>query len=72
MTDVQVDPTTRRLQDGLKLFEALKGIEDEGRALFAIAEMEDEDLRAIVTYKLYQWHQATPSGDDSHSAWRRK
>jgi hypothetical protein len=69
--DPVVDMTADRARRGVRLWEQLKHLPSKGEALWAIAELDDEELRAIVTHQLFAWHQPTKHGDDSHSSWRR-
>lgn len=63
------DPLTRA-QRGLDLFEQLKQMDDEARTLYAVSELEYDDLRDMVVFHLFHWHgQADQHGN---SAWWSK
>jgi len=40
----------------LQLWEQLKQIEPGDKGLLAIAGLDEDDLRAIVTHQLFAWH----------------
>ena len=51
------DPIIQHAAYGLRVWEQLKQIEPHDRAFHAVAELKEEDLRAVVTHHLFAWHQ---------------
>ena len=55
--DGHSDPIIQHAAYGLRVWEQLKQIEPHDRAFHAVAELKEEDLRAVVTHHLFRWHQ---------------
>ena len=51
------DPIIQHAAYGLRVWAQLKQIEPHERAFHAVAELKEEDLRAVVTHHLFAWHQ---------------
>ena len=51
------DPVIQHATYGLRVWAQLKQIEPHERAFQAVAELKEEDLRAVVTHHLFAWHQ---------------
>ncbi len=51
------DPIIQHAAYGLRVWEQLKQIEPHDRAFHAVAELKEEELRAVVTHHLFAWHQ---------------
>ena len=52
------DPIIQHAAYGLRVWEQLKQIEPHESAFHGVAELKEEDLRAVVAYHLLAWHQA--------------
>jgi hypothetical protein len=51
------DPIIQHAAYGLRVWAQLKQIEPHERAFHAVAALQEEDLRAVVTHHLFAWHQ---------------
>ena len=51
------DPIIQQAALGLHLWGQLKQIEPPEKAFHAVADLDTEDLRAVVTHHLFAWHQ---------------
>ena len=51
------DPIIQQAALGLRLWGRLKQIEPPEQAFHAVADLDTEDLRAVVTHHLFAWHQ---------------
>jgi hypothetical protein len=52
------DPVIEHAAFGLRVWGQLKQIEPRETAFHAVAELEANELRAVVFYHLFAWHQA--------------
>jgi hypothetical protein len=51
------DPIIQQAALGLRLWGQLKQIEPPDKAFHAVADLDTEALRAVVTHHLFAWHQ---------------
>jgi hypothetical protein len=51
------DPVIQQAALGLRLWGQLKQIEPREQAFHAVADLDTEALRAVVTHHLFVWHQ---------------
>ncbi len=51
------DPIIQQAAVGLRLWGRLKQIEPPEQAFHAVADLDTEDLRAVVIHHLFAWHQ---------------
>jgi hypothetical protein len=51
------DPIIQQAALGLHLWGQLKQIEPPEKAFLAVADLDTEALRAVVTHQLFAWHQ---------------
>ena len=51
------DPIIQQAALGLHLWGQLKQIEPPEKAFHAVADLDTEALRAVVTHHLFAWHQ---------------
>jgi hypothetical protein len=59
------DKTIERMQRGSALWHLLREMDDEGKTLLALAEMNEEDVRDMLVYHLYAWHSGASRGGTS-------
>jgi hypothetical protein len=61
------DPVIQQAALGLRLWGRLKQIESPEQAFHAVAELDTEDLRAVVTHHLFAWHQGAGAAERRRS-----
>ena len=61
------DPIIQQAALGLHLWGQLKQIEPPEKAFHAVADLDTQDLRAVVTHHLFAWHQQVGAAERRRS-----